>query len=413
MRVLPMLALLCALFAGALHAQSDNHRRRSELEQTLNAFADRYATHIVAATDAIAAGNPSSEQRRLAHLVKLGSVSSMYDIATEPEPVARILDMVLMVTLQSYLWIDEDRAEQMFGERGEQLRRAIRQMRIEVWSLAGTMARADQLQELDTAILEWRRRNPELSLVAYTRISDLSGPFRDDALQDIKRATGMFAEIAEATRVEDDTRLLAERSFYAMKRMPFLVNWQAEALLNEVLAKPEIRQALKVAEEMPGHIAREREAVVATLEDRNGRLTALLGEVRKTTAAANVLGAQALQVAEATERVTLNVRDTTRSVDAMLLRGKAEPAEVGKPFQIEPYLRAAAEVNQTVAGLNSALAQLDQITTKRAWAAPIHETQRLLADQMDQLFWRALVLMVAFFALLVLYRWLVSRIARR
>jgi hypothetical protein len=162
-------AVAALVVCAAAQAQTENQRKRIELDQTLNAFADRYATHIVAATTAIARDNPSAEQRRMAHLIKLGAASAMYDIASEPDPVARILDMVLMVTLQSYLWIDEDRAEQLFGSRGEILRRAIRQMRVDVWAMAARLgAPADQLQQLDGAILDWRRRNPDLELVAYT-----------------------------------------------------------------------------------------------------------------------------------------------------------------------------------------------------------------------------------------------------
>jgi hypothetical protein len=50
-----------------------------DLDQALFAFADRYAAQIVAAINAIEAGNPSPAQRRLAHLVKLVTVSSMFD----------------------------------------------------------------------------------------------------------------------------------------------------------------------------------------------------------------------------------------------------------------------------------------------------------------------------------------------
>jgi hypothetical protein len=408
------LALLAVVAAGAAQAQTENQRRRAELEQTLNAFADRYATHIVAATSAIEKDNPSAEHRRLAHLIKVGSVSSMYDIATEPDPVLRVLDMVLMVTLQSYLWIDEDQAEKMFGERAEILRRAIRQMRVEVWALAGSMAPADQLQQLDEVILDWRRRNPELSLVAYTRLSDVSGVRHDATIEEIKRATGLFAEVADATRAADDVRLLAERVFFAMKRMPYILNWQAEALVNETLAKPEIKEALQAAravQKIPEQITAEREALVGALEDRGGKVSALLGEVRKTTADAEGLVTRAATLAQAAERLSVNVRDTTKTVDGILLRRAAVALEGEKPFDIEPYLKAAAEVNQTIAGLNSVLVQLDMMTHRRVWAPALQDTRQLFAERVDDLFWRALVLIVVFFLLLMLYRWVASRLS--
>jgi hypothetical protein len=413
MMMLRVLVLLAALSASDAYSQRSGPRPPApaptvqkggqqadpklgtELEQALNAFADRYATHMVAATSAIARDNPSAEQRRMAHLVKLGSVSAVYDIATEPNVFNRLLDMVLIVTLQSYAWIDEDRAERLFGERGEILRQSLRQMRLDIWALASRVARPDQLQQLDSLIIDWRRRNPNLELVSYTRIGDLSvSRAQDAALEEIKRSSGLFAEIAEATRVAEDARMLAERVFFQAKRMPYLLNWQAEALINETLAKPEVAQALRSTEQLtdalgklPPQIRAEREALVATLEDRDGRFTGLLGEIRTTT--------------EAAERVSVNVRDTTRTVEGIMARNSASGGSTrpDKPFEIEPYLRLAAEANQTVAGLNAALERLDAMAAKE--------------HPIDRLFWRALALMAAFFVLLFAYRWATARLARR
>jgi hypothetical protein len=412
------LVLLAILAASTAYGQKADPKMRTELEQALNAYADRYATHLVAATTAIARDNPSAEQRRMAHLVKLGSVSAVYDIATEADVSHRLLDMVLMVTLQSYAWIDEDRAERVFGERGEILRQSLRQMRLDIWALASRIARPEQLQQLDSLILDWRRRNPNLELVSYTRIGDLSvSREQDAALEEIKRASGLFAEIAEAAKVAEDTRLLAERMFFQAKRMPYLLNWQAEALLNEALAKPEIGQALRATEQatvalekLPAQLSAEREKLVEVLEDRNGRVAGLLGDVRKTTAAADGVAARAVTVAEAAERVSVNVRDTTRTVDGIVSRRSAGN---GKPFEIEPYLKMAAEANQTVAGLNAVLDRLDAMAAKKVWAPAVNDTRGLVAEPIDLLFWRALALMVAFFLLLLAYRWAAVRLGKR
>ncbi len=41
------------------------------------------------------------------------------------------MDLLMVVTLQSYRWIDEDQAERTFGERGAPLIQAIRALRVE------------------------------------------------------------------------------------------------------------------------------------------------------------------------------------------------------------------------------------------------------------------------------------------
>ena len=100
------------------------------------------------------------------------------------------------------------------------------------------------------------------------------------------------------------------------------------------------------AVKLPAQISAEREALVEVLEDRNGRVAGLLREMRKTTAEVDHLAARAVAVAEATERVSVNVRDTTRTVEGIMSRNSASAGSSapGKPFEIEPYLEIAAEV---------------------------------------------------------------------
>jgi hypothetical protein len=400
-----------------------------ELDKAAFAFADRYTTQVVAAADAIVRDNPSFEQRRLAHQVKLVSISGVYDIVTTAEPFTKVMDLLMVVTLQSYRWIDEDQAEKHFGNRSGPLIQAMRTLRVDIWNVAARVLRPDQLQQLDALILDWRKRNPHVDILSYLRFDEVAGQRGQNALAEIK-ATGFFAEIAEATKVADDARLLAERAFYQAKRMPFLMTWQLESLLNEMLAKPEFSQSLKAAdslaqsadrtslavEKLPAQFAKEREALLATLEDRGGRLAALLGELRKTTGAADQLAARVHQVTESGERLTANLRDTaagatetSQALDRLLSKHAGPPNPNAKPFEIEPYVKASTELNQTVAGLNQLLGATDGAMAKRPWSAPVQDVNTMIGAQIDRLFWRALLLIVVFFALLFAYRWAAAR----
>ena len=302
--------------------------------------------------------NPAQEQRRLAHQVKLVSVSGVYDIVTNAEPFAKLMDLLMVVTLQSYRWIDEDPAERTFGARSQSLIQAMRTLRVDIWGVAGRVLRAEQLQQLDALILDWRKRNPHVDILSYLRFDEVAGN-RTNALDEIK-ATGLFGEIAEATKVADDARLLAERAFYQAKRMPFLLTWQMESLMNEMLIKPELSQSLKAAdslaksadrtslamEKLPEQFAREREALLTVFEDRNGRLAKLLDEVRQTTAVADQLTARVHKVTESGERLTANLRDTATGVtatsqafDQLLAKHASGPPDPkAKPFEIDPYV---------------------------------------------------------------------------
>ncbi len=423
------LLLLPAIASSQTTAEPQAKITAAELDKAAYAFADRYTTQMVAATDALLRGNPSAEQRRLAHQVKLVSVSGIYDIVTNAEPFSKLMDLLMVVTLQSYRWIDEDQAERTFGARSAPLIQAMRTLRVDIWNVAGRVLRAEQLQQLDALILEWRKRNPHVDTMSYLRFDEVAGLRGTNALDEIK-ATGFFAEIAGATKVADDARLLAERAFYQAKRMPFLMTWQMESLMNEMLVKPELSQSINAAdsiaksvdrtslfvEKIPEQMAKEREAIVNMLEDRNGRLAKLMGEVRSTTATADQLATKVHKVTESGERLALNLRDTATSVtttsqalDQLLAKNSSPPKPDAKPFEIEPYVKASTELNQTVAGLNTLLGATDTLLGKRAWTAPAQDASAMVSGVIDHAFWRALTLIAAFFVLLFTYRLATAR----
>ena len=105
----PVLAVsVIALAAPSVsHAQATNApdgastpaiTAAADLDKAAYAFADRYTTHVVTAADAILAANPTPEQRRAAHAVKVVSVSGIYDIVTNAEPFAKLMDALMVVT---------------------------------------------------------------------------------------------------------------------------------------------------------------------------------------------------------------------------------------------------------------------------------------------------------------------------
>lgn len=403
-----------------------------ELDQRLYAFADRYTTLIVSATDEIVAGNGHAEQRRLAHQIKLVGTSSIYDVVTNPDPFTKLMDMLLVVTLQSYTWIDEDRAEKAFGDRAGPLIRALRTARTDVWKLASGILKPDQLQRLDNLILESRRDNPDVSFVSFMRFNEVSAKRNQSLIAELKSETGLFSSISEATKVADEVRLLAERAFYQSKRMPFLMNWQMEALLNETLAKPEIRAPLEassdvarsvdrvsnVVEKLPQTFATERSAIFEEIDKREPALKGLLQETRLATQNARELSMSG-------ERLTANLNETTKGLNTTLASldnfmaqqaRRSPPDPKAPPFRIEPYVQAAAELNQTVAGVNQALvgvndtlAHTERFVAARPWAAALADADMLARERIDQVFSRAAALVVLCFVLLLAYRLIATR----
>lgn len=406
-----------------------------ELDQRLYAFADRYTMLVVSATDEMVRNNPDADQRRLAHQIKLVGTTSIYDIVTNADPFTKLMDLLLVVTLQSYTWIDEDRAEKSFGPRSAPLIRALRTARTDVWKLASGVLKPDQLQRLDNLILESRKDNPDVSFISFMRFNEVSAARNQSLIAQLRVESGLFSSISEATKVADEVRLLAERAFYQSKRMPFLVNWQMEALLNETLAKPEIRGPLEgtgemvqavnrvsaMAEKLPQTLASERAAVFEELEKREPTVSKVLLETRKTAAEAKDLSMSG-------ERLTRNLNETARelnttlaSLDAFVTKQNrlSPPDPKAPPFRIEPYVQAAGELKQTVAGVNQALVTLNQTLERsqqfvqaRPWQGALADADGLAQARIDQVFTRGAALIVLFFGTLLVYRIAASRLVR-
>src|SRR5262249_23117335 len=130
---------------------------------------------ISSAADDIKRDNPDPVQRRAAHQIKLNGVMAINDIVSGNDPYSRTLDLVVAVTLESIVLIDENGAERMFGERAPGLIRAIRMMRVEAWELAAKVLTQEQLDLLDHIILEWRRTHREIDQVAFVKFDNFAG----------------------------------------------------------------------------------------------------------------------------------------------------------------------------------------------------------------------------------------------
>jgi hypothetical protein len=445
------LAILCALAAAVLPAlpaaaadkpgffsfsfgKSAEEQRAEvvaaqlkELDQRLYAFADRYTTLVVSAADEIVQGNPDLDQRRLAHQIKLVGTSSIYDIVTNSDPFTKLMDLLLVVTLQSYTWIDEDRAENAFGARAEPLIRSLRTARNDVWKLASGVLKPDQLQRLDNLILESRKDNPDVSFVSFMRFNEVSAARNKSLIAELKVESGLFSSLSEATKVADEVRLLAERAFYQSKRLPFLVNWQMEALLNETLAKPEIRAPMEgatemvqavnrvsaVAENLPQTIATERAAVFEQIAQRETAAGRLLVEARKTAAEALALTSSGERLAQNLSETAKGVNTTITSLDAFMARqnNASPPNPNAPPFRIEPYAQTVSDIQKTVDGVNQALQNSQKFVEARPWQAALADADAIAARHIDRLFWRVAALLVLFFVLLLVYRMLAQRLA--
>src|SRR3954447_12155662 len=286
-----LLVLACSLIAagsgcatGPRQTKAEKARQLSiaELESAIDAYADRYAALVGSAVDQIKADNPDAGQRRVAHRIKLSGLLAMNDIASSTDPYTQTLDLLVMVTLQSRIWIDELGAEQAFGDRAPILVQALRQARVEAWQLAARVMTDEQLDTVDYLIWDWRRKNPGVDQVEFIKFKGFGGPRVSGVVTELKSGGGFLAPISETNAELREYRRLAERAFWYGKRAPNIAGIQAEAAANEILAAPEIGQLIESVNRtsaagdrvsqtiaaFPQTIERERKAVVEVLDER-------------------------------------------------------------------------------------------------------------------------------------------------
>jgi cytochrome c556 len=407
----------------------------AELDLLCGAYADRYAAAMISACDATVLAVPPA-QRRQALRLKLEAVSAVYDIATTDDPLTKLLDLLMVVTVQSQSWIDDDLAGQWFGANDVHVVGAIRRQRQEIWTLAAQVLRPAQLQEIDWLVWEWRRAHPQVEAISFVRFGDVAAGAGRALAADI-RSGGLLAPLDDALKAAEDYRRLAERTLYLAKRQPFLLAWHAELMADTVFEKYELATLVKVADRMvtlaeriPDLIERERNAVITHFVEHRAAVEKFLADVRQTIDATRTLVTDTKGLTESV-RGTLTEAGTTttaatRTVGAVndLVRDlKPAPGSTEKPFDITEYVAAAKELTATVRELTQVITATDTLIKSRAWTDRLGEVNKAAAERvehatgqaeriLDTSFWRAVAIITVFFAMLLAYRVLTVRLTR-
>lgn len=402
-----------------------------ELDQLTNGFADRYFTYHVSAIEKILAGNTDARQIRRAQQVRLVQMNAIYDIVTNADPLTQVIDLTLVVTLQSQKWIDEDMAGDWFGERGQHLALASRRAREDIWRIAERVLKPEQLEQFDYMIWQWRKQNPGIEIVSYVRFDDFAAGRGRSMVADVKSGGGLLAPVDEAKKAVDEVRLLAERAFFLGKRMPFLLNWQIEAAVSGITADPQIRsatdsvalatksieRATALAERLPGEISKQHAELIASIEKQHPMLMTALGQYRGAIGDTGKLVGAANELTHVADTLLKTVQETAKTLDttiagidkAFLRPGSGEPSAPGKPFDIAEYARTALALTGTLQEANALLASAGGMLGITNDARLEHATTKML----DALLWRAMVLVAWFFGLLLVYRLIASWLARK
>lgn len=233
----------------------DQRITRAQLEEASNAFADRYFTLMLAASERVIRGNNDMQQCRIMNGLRLLGVSSMYDISTSPDTVTQLVDQLVVVTLQNYFWVDSGRAQAIWGERAQFLVENLRRAREDIWTIAGRVFTDSQLEELDLSIATWWSRRGGTEFVSYVRFSEMASVKGEALIERVRDGGGLLEPLDRATEQVENANLALNRSFFWAKRLPLFANWQVEALWYDMLVMPDTQRMLASVETMSQAIA--------------------------------------------------------------------------------------------------------------------------------------------------------------
>jgi hypothetical protein len=341
---------------------------REELEDEVMRFADRFSTRLDVVTDRIAEQSESGLLRSQALTVKVASYAAAVDIAVGPNPVANILDMLVLASL-TRLTVEDYWVPEVFGqESGQDLLLAVRVLEQDIWAISGKVLTEQQQEDLRSLISTWHEQHPNQYYIWGARFSEFSG--QSAALDRVAETGGLLGQVERTRETVDEVRSLGERVLYYLQRAPGLTGFQAELTVYSILRQPEIVQALEdwqrisesmerfaeeandlpkqrleAVEQLMQGLTQQRKAFMDDLIAEEDRLRGVLGDLHTTLVAANEL---------------------VGGLDSLATKFDIGGADE-EPFDVNEYRKIVTEASGTVAELTSLVQAVEQLMASPTW----------------------------------------------
>jgi hypothetical protein len=245
----------------------------------------------------------------------------------------------------------------------------------------------------------------------------------------------------------DEVRLLTERAFYYGKRMPFLMNWQAEAAVDNILGNSQIEgmtqsvatvtksvdRITAMTERIPEEIQKTQMRVVNDVQRLHPLLLTGIGQYRHAVSDTDQLVGSVNEATVTADALLKTLRDTSlslnttmESVDKIFLApGRSEPKPINqKPFEIESYTASALALATALKEANQLLSTTGELLGSQRLEQPIKQVNAIATERVeharitgtriiDVAFWRGAALIVLFFVMLTLYKVFTSRLSAK
>ena len=404
--------------------QRNDRISAEELEGYLATYSSVFQGTVTVAADTIRANSRDPEIRRRTLLWKLRIIPLAYQTALLPDPLQ---SFVLLFTLASSqeTYLSTGEGSQLFGKDQQIAIDASQELRQGIEQIGARFLSPSELARITQQVEAFSSEHP------------MRGEFVVDTIQNYSEATkagnrfswlvgiplSPFTALkgvdsgAQAIRDFNQTAL---RFTQIVAVLPTFMRWNLELLAFDLESHNTVESGLEAfqllaqsaqqlsaaASSMPSDLGREASQLVAQVDASQGGVKQTLDAVRAALGEASGTAKSLEPVLTALDRTSEQLRQAGVAWTAMVsaVRTPTEAAAGDKtgsrPFDIQDYERTALEINRAAEQLRGLVSETQ--------AASGDVTRRIV----DHLAWRAFQLVIAFFALLFVYRRIEARFAR-
>ena len=315
------------------HLATDNGRptRARELQQGMIDFSDRYTMRIWQALDTFIRSEKDPLKRSAAEHLKVLYSSASMEIAAGRNPSGNLLDMAVFTALAQRsvrdYWVP-----QVFGDGGESLIKAHRDLRADLDVVLSKTLTQEQRKELDRLIADYSRTNPGNVYVADVRLRDLVGA-RTAAGQQ-SGGIPLLADVSRAVGELDAAVEYGERLMFYVERLPRLTTMQTALALAQTSASPTVLSLTESARQTSQAIEQMPEKITLALSENSEVLGALLPGIQSSIADSRAIMEITERILQPVEGQSTDSTWTPEATAATLREARATAGEMRATLEL-------------------------------------------------------------------------------
>jgi len=355
----------------------------AQLQRTIMDFSDRYIAALWIALDQYIQNEPDVSKQVKAQRWKVMLGSTAMTIAASRDPRSGLLDMAVFISAGKWAtnryWIPE-----VFGDKAEGLRTVYSEMDREIWDEVKRVLTPSQVADLRRLIREWIATGPDRVEVLDVRLRNLDGVVLKN-FSEAPSARGLLASVRRLWSSVDQSMLYGERVIFYMERMPRILALQSDLTIDRVAERfpiatlnPDLSGFPEFARDLPERI---EQAISKREEFVKENLPALRASL------------------ESFERTTFSLQQSLESVNVLSDRIEKLPfGEKDYSLAFQNLSGSLTQVQGIVDGLNHLIDTSIAPDGEPRAARFVQALDERVDRWLDAAFYRALILIAAFFA---------------